>query len=605
MDTFPALPARTSRVLLCLLTLCLAVAPSLQSREPEIAPTTVTWSLEAADHAGGRLTLGGPGGLTLTRELEAGETPVLSLFTEDGRPLRDGAYTWELRLAPNVDPETRAALATLRAKGLDPGQTGIRTPQGTRRVGYLTVRDAAFVVPGSEGAPAAAGEAEIAAAGGREIAERATLLVDDACVGPGCTGGGIAFGDSTLLIHDTEPRIKLADTTGPPSPAFTSSDWEIEINGDPGASGNPNYFGINDCGFSADAGGCTGTLVFAIEDQLEASSLYLRDDNGRARMGLGTAIPQADIHVIRQGNPTLRLEQDDPNGFGNGIWDLGGNETNFFVRDAENGSTVPFTVLAGATTNTLTVGTGTRVGIGDPTPDDYLDIDLTGASGGLTITSPSSSVYPRIDLRGASEAWRVNVGSTGQWHFKSLTTGSSAIIIDPLVSNALLRLNSGQAQVTGGISVTGDVTSSGLSVQGSGEFAKHVTVGGDLTVAGVKSFVQQHPDDPARSFYYAALEGPEAATYFRGTAKTVDGRAVIDLPEAFSALTESRGLTVQLTPVGGNHDLWVEERSPERLVVREAADRDGAEFDYFIQGVRLGYAHYQVERPTPAGPGAQ
>ena len=31
----------------------------------------------------------------------------------------------------------------------------------------------------------------------------------------------------------------------------------------------------------------------------------------------------------------------------------------------------------------------------------------------------------------------------------------------------------------------------------------------------------------------------------------------------------------------------------------EAQGADGVEFDYFVQGVRLGYADFQVERPIP------
>ena len=59
------------------------------------------------------------------------------------------------------------------------------------------------------------------------------------------------------------------------------------------------------------------------------------------------------------------------------------------------------------------------------------------------------------------------------------------------------------------------------------------------------------PEDPKRSIHFAALEGPEVGTYYRGTAKLSGGETVVELPEYFSKLTEDRGLTVQLTPVGG------------------------------------------------------
>lgn len=70
----------------------------------------------------------------------------------------------------------------------------------------------------------------------------------------------------------------------------------------------------------------------------------------------------------------------------------------------------------------------------------------------------------------------------------------------------------------------------------------------DLRVRGVKFFIEQHPTDPTKEIAYAALEGPEAGTYIRGSAELKDGQAVIALPEHFALVTSEEGLTVQLTP---------------------------------------------------------
>ena len=124
-----------------------------------------------------------------------------------------------------------------------------------------------------------------------------------------------------------------------------------------------------------------------------------------------------------------------------------------------------------------------------------------------------------------------------------------------------------------------------------------VRIKGNLEVEGKKSFVAVDPTDPDRLLVYAALEGPEAGTYLRGTAVTAGGEAVVELPEHFAKVTEADGLTVQLTPLGGWSRLYVAEKSPRRLVVRDAAGRDGIRFDYLIQGVRRGHADHRVERP--------
>lgn len=120
-------------------------------------------------------------------------------------------------------------------------------------------------------------------------------------------------------------------------------------------------------------------------------------------------------------------------------------------------------------------------------------------------------------------------------------------------------------------------------------------VAGDLLVAGIKSFVQTNPHNPTKEIVYVALEGGEAGTYFRGTAQLNDGRATIELPEHFSAVTSDEGLTAQLTPRGEWLQLYVAQLSARQIIVREAQGKSGA-FDYLIQGVRRGYEHHQVIR---------
>jgi hypothetical protein len=125
-----------------------------------------------------------------------------------------------------------------------------------------------------------------------------------------------------------------------------------------------------------------------------------------------------------------------------------------------------------------------------------------------------------------------------------------------------------------------------------------VTVSGNLTVTGTKNFAVVDPADARRAIYYTALEGPEAGTYFRGTARTTQGEAVIELPDYFARLTEPERLTVQLTPLGSWGQLYVAEKTPSRLVVRLTPGSTDLEFDYLVQGVRKGYLDYQVQRPN-------
>jgi Collagen triple helix repeat (20 copies) len=61
------------------------------------------------------------------------------------------------------------------------------------------------------------------------------------------------------------------------------------------------------------------------------------------------------LYVKATDSPGIRLLQTGGS-FGNQTWDVAGNEANFFVRDATNGSTLPFRIRPGAPTSSIDVG---------------------------------------------------------------------------------------------------------------------------------------------------------------------------------------------------------------------------------------------------------
>jgi hypothetical protein len=122
-------------------------------------------------------------------------------------------------------------------------------------------------------------------------------------------------------------------------------------------------------------------------------------------------------------------------------------------------------------------------------------------------------------------------------------------------------------------------------------------VTGDLMVGGVKNFVHPHPEDPAQSIVYVALEGGEAGTYARGEARLARGEARVSLPDHFRLVTGEAGITAQVTPrerCGG--PLFVEQVSPGELRVRSESAGASCRFDWLVQGVRRGFENHQVFR---------
>jgi len=186
------------------------------------------------------------------------------------------------------------------------------------------------------------------------------LIVDGSgCFGTDCVNGE-SFGFSTIRLKENNLRIEFDDTSTTSS--FPSNDWQITINDS--ANGGANKFSIDDI--------TGGRTPFTIEASAPSHSLYV-DDGGR--LGLGTSTPVTEIHVKDGDSPTLRLEQDGSSGFTPQTWDLAGNETNFFVRDATNGSRLPLRIRPSAPSNSIFVDTDGDVGLGTSSPDAAFEVE--------------------------------------------------------------------------------------------------------------------------------------------------------------------------------------------------------------------------------------
>jgi len=112
----------------------------------------------------------------------------------------------------------------------------------------------------------------------------------------------------------------------------------------------------------------------------------------------------------------------------------------------------------------------------------------------------------------------------------------------------------------------------------------------NITAVGTKSFVEPHPTDPTLVIKYVALEGPEAGTYFRGRGRFLGGRAIIDVPDNFRMVTDTEGLTVQVTPIGRPAAVGVVSMGLDTIEVEATKD---VEFSYLVQGVRRAFRDFK------------
>jgi hypothetical protein len=70
-----------------------------------------------APHASVTLTVIGPDGVAFSKEFKSGNSPEFKLISSKGERLPDGQYTYELRVTPNISAETKDALKAAREKG--------------------------------------------------------------------------------------------------------------------------------------------------------------------------------------------------------------------------------------------------------------------------------------------------------------------------------------------------------------------------------------------------------------------------------------------------------------------------------------------------------
>lgn len=134
-----------------------------------------------------------------------------------------------------------------------------------------------------------------------------------------------------------------------------------------------------------------------------------------------------------------------------------------------------------------------------------------------------------------------------------------------------------------------------LHVQGN------IKADGDIVATGAKKFVISHPTQPGKQLVHAAVEGAEAAVYYRGEGQLVGGRAEIRLPEYFEALTHEHGATVMLTNVDGFDRLAVQRQASlqvkdGRFIVISENPGSTQAFSWEVKATRADISPLQVEK---------
>ena len=401
---------------LLVLTVMFALLGSAQAatQEPDpgsIATVTIetdTVMVRPQTQAGFTFTISGPGDFLLQREYPAGGAFAFSAKDRAGKALPDGVYQYEIR-----------TLSQKKLTEQDQAQRGLSldNTQAPVQSGSFSILDGSFVTQDVV-EESAAQEIQAPTIPNDQVILDDLIVDGSICAGQDCVNGE-SFGFDTIRLKENNLRIRFVDTSSTSS--FPSNDWQLTANDS--ANGGANKFSIDDID--------GGKTPFTVEAGAPSNALYVEDDGD---IGLGTSTPVVDIDIKEGDTPTIRLDQDGTAGWSPQVWDIAGNEANFFIRDATNGSTLPFRIQPGAPASALTIKSDGDVGMGTWEPSAALHVYRTNDTAQILVQDTGSSAKDLLTLKnaGPSRFAVVNTASSGDptWRFNHANDGAFRIAAD-------------------------------------------------------------------------------------------------------------------------------------------------------------------------------
>jgi hypothetical protein len=537
----------------------------------------------ASGFAGFTLKVKGPNGTFFEQNFTGSEVPFVEAFDLNGNMLADGPYTFELVGIPQLNDDNHWAMEKVREdseltselRDLLPADRAVQT-------GYFRIVQGAFVLPETEAtfAPRVSenvvlSKDEVKDGGSSPIdldgGNRDQVFADDlivqgsACVGMDCANGE-SFGFDTIRLKENNLRIKFQDTSN--SGSFPSVDWQLTANDT--SNGGANKFSIDDID--------SGKTPFTIEHSAPSGSLYV-DDAGN--IGVGTSTPVVEVHVVDGDSPTLRLQQDASSGFTPQIWDVAGNETNFFVRDATNGSKIPFKIKPSAPVNSLFIDSDGDIGMGTQSPDSAihfvrnsasaaasLHLQNTNAAGAASIfidSNDNSTTQLRISAPDGGTGIRTSyeqTGTGGDTWFQTMNGNGMAFQKSGDEVAYFIRTNGGNGHIhlwgNGSdntvsaprmkLDTNGDLTITGTLATGSDRNIKE-----DIASVDPREVLATVAEMPISSWKYIADEsgirhmGPMAQDFYAAFGLGADNRHIATVDSDGVALAAIKGLNEIVT----------------------------------------------------------
>ena len=286
-----------------------------------------------------------------------------------------------------------------------------------------------------------ASTAAFSSAMAQQLFNDAVIVMDSLCVGVDCPDNP-SFGFDTIRLQENNLRIHFDDTSN--SAAFPDNDWRIVIN--ESGNGGAQFFGIEDA--------TSGKSPFRIFAGAPTASLYVAGTTGN--VGMGTTNPVVDLHITEGNTPTLRLDQKG-GGWPDQIWDVAGNETNFFIRDVTNKSLLPFRIKPGSPNNSLYIW-----------PDrvevlNTLQISRSGSADWQIVNrSDGAFAINDADTTGADFIFKTaDSNANNPWEFVHRTDNALGINVSVTSGAEFILTETGDLTIRGALTTNGPSCSNG------------------------------------------------------------------------------------------------------------------------------------------------
>ena len=324
---------------------------------------SVRWEI-LVPHSGATLTVSGPSCDGVRKEFKEGGSPSFSIFDRNGNKLPDGQYQYELRLAPVLSADTVKELAAARQKG------GVAEADADCRV-RTAVNSAPLVQAGTfailKGAVVVAGGVE---PNGRQ----ATLPAPRPSAVPEESAAFIP----ARYVETFAPR-RVARMTGQPyaHPAFPDQVIPDDL----------IVQGSLCVGFD-----CVNNESFGFD------TIRLKENNTRIKFddtSTSAGYPANDWQLTANDSAS-------------------GGASKFSIEDI-TGSKVPFTITAGASTNSIFVDSTGRVGFRTSTP--VLDLHVN------TSNTPALRLEQNNSGGFTAQTWDIG-GNEANFFIRDVTGGS-------------------------------------------------------------------------------------------------------------------------------------------------------------------------------------